>query len=188
MPGEEASFQVDLAEFNALRTEIQTFLTLQSAFLALAVAIIAAIISVAVGQEPRVRPWIVAAIPLPFAILAILYADVVARIGRAARYIQVTLRPRLLIQTAPHDALGWEEYVHKSDPDKDLLWWTDKIRYAVFAVPAIVTYFASFWWLVPSKWDHYVKAVNGIALLGASVVVWRSEAAILKEIVSETKN
>ncbi len=188
MPGEADSLQVDLAEYNALRAEIQTLLTLQSAFLALAVAIIAAVIPVAASQEACVRPWIVAAIPLPFAILAILYADVVGRIGRAARYIQVTLRARLLKQTAPQDALGWEQYVHEDYPDKKLLLWTDKIRYAVFAGPAIVAYFASFRWAVPTRWDPYVKAVNAVAIAAASILVWRVEVAILREIVSEPKN
>jgi hypothetical protein len=69
------------------------------------------------------------------------------------------------------------------DPNKKLLWWTDKIRYAIFFLPAIVTYVVSFWWRVPAQWDPWVKTVNGVALLGACIVVWRSEV-VLKEIVS----
>jgi hypothetical protein len=191
MSGDEASLQVDLAEYGALRAEIQTFLNLQSFFLGLAVAILAAVIPVAVGKRPGTPAWMFAATPLPFAILATLYADVVGRMGRAARYIQKTLQPRLARLTTPNDALGWEKYVHKDvDPSERLLWWTDKIRYPVFALPAIVAYVASFWWPVPAgwKWDLCFKTLNGIALLGASIVVWRSEAIILKEIVSESKN
>ena len=190
MSSEDASLQVDLAEFNALRAEIQTFLNLQSFFLGLAVAILAAVIPVAVGKRPGTPAWTFAAIPLPFAILATLYADVVGRMGRAARYLQTTLQPRLVKLTIPNDALGWELYVHKHDPTERLLWWTDKIRYAVFFLPAMVAYGASFWWPVPAgwKWDLCFKTLNGIALLGASIVVWRSEAIILKEIVSESKN
>ena len=184
MSSDETSLQVDLAEFSALRAEIQTFLTLQSAFLGLAVAIIAAVIPVAAGQAPDTRRWLVAAIPLPLAILATLYADVVARIGRAASYIQNTLRPRLTKQTAPYDALGWEQYVHNHDPVGKLLWWTDKIRYAVFFLPAASAYVDSFWWPLPARWNLYSKVVNGIALLGACVVAWRSEVVIL-EIVSK---
>jgi hypothetical protein len=190
MSSDEASLQVDLAEFNALRAEIQTFLNLQSFFLGLAVAILAAVIPIAVGKRPGTPAWTAAATPLPFAILATLYADVVARIGRAARYIENTLQPRLAKLTAPNVALGWEKYVHKDDPTERLTWWTDKIRYAVFSLPAIVAYLVSFWWPVPAgwKWDLYFKIVNGIALLGASIVVWRSEVVILRGIVSESKN
>jgi hypothetical protein len=173
MSSEDASLQVDLAEFNALRAEIQTFLNLQSFFLGLAVAILAAVIPVAVGKRPGTPAWTFAAIPL-----------------RAARYLQTTLQPRLVKLTTPNDALGWELYVHKHDPTERLLWWTDKIRYAVFFLPAMVAYGASFWWPVPAgwKWDLCFKIVNGIALLGAAIVVWRAETIILKGIVSEPKN
>jgi hypothetical protein len=187
MSGDEASLQVDLAEFNALRAEIQTFLNLQSAFLGLAVAVIVAVIQVAASQPAGRRPWMVAATPLPFAILATLYADVGARVGRAARYIQATIRPRLARQTAPHDALGWEQYVHKDDPNKKLLWLTDKFRYAMFFLPAILAYVVSFWWPAPTSRDPYFKTMNGVALLGASSVVWRSEV-VLKEILSKRKH
>jgi len=195
MSSDEASLQVDLAEYNALRAEIQTFLNLQSAFLGLAVAIIAALIPVAASKDAvTALPWIIAATPLPFAILATLYADVIARIGRVARYIQTTLQPRLAKQTNPsaatgeNDTLGWERYVHKDDPNKKLLWATDKIRYAIFFLPAILAYYASFWWPMSEayfiadglsqRWDLYFKITNGIALVGASIVVWRSESVI----------
>jgi hypothetical protein len=187
MSGDEASLQVDLAEFNALRAEIQTFLNLQSAFLGLAVAVVVAVIQVGAGQPAERRPWMVAATPLPFAILATLYADVGARVGRAARYIQGTLQPRLARQTAPNHALGWEKYVHRDDPNKNLLWLTDKFRYAIFFLPAIAAYAVSFWWPVPDYRDAYLKTVNGIALFGASIVVWRSEV-VLKEILSKPKH
>src|ERR1039458_4018047 len=191
MSSEDASLQVDLAEFNALRAEIQTFLNLQSFFLGLAVAILAAVIPVAVGKRPGTPAWTFAAIPLPFAILATLYADVVGRMGRAARYIQTTLQPRLAKLTTPNDALGWELYVHKHDPTERLLWWTDKIRYAVFFLPAMVAYGAAFWWPVPAGWkwdDLCFKIVNGIALLGAAIVVRRGGGIILKGDGIKTKN
>jgi hypothetical protein len=183
----EASFQVDLAEFNALRAEIQTFLTLQSAFLALAVAIIAAAISV-FAEHPEKKPELLAAAPLPFAVVAILYADVVARIGRAARYIQTKLRPRLAKQTAPDDALGWEQYVHQDDPNLKLLRWTDKGRYAMVFLPALLAYVASFWWPIQPalrRWDLFFKIVNGIAVIGAAIVIVRSEMLIEREILSK---
>ncbi|MGA1997675.1 MAG: hypothetical protein ABSH45_18040 [Bryobacteraceae bacterium] len=189
MSSDDVSLEVDLAEFNALRAEIQTFLNLQSFFLGLAVAIIAAVIPVAVGQTPGMRPWTFAATPFPLAILATLYADVIARIGRAAGYIQTTLRPRLAKLTAPNDALGWEKYIHRDDPTGRLLLWTDRIRYAVFFLPAIITYLASLWWPVPAgcEWDLFFKTVNLIALLGASIVMWRSEA-VIQGIVSNPKD
>jgi hypothetical protein len=187
MSSDQATMQVDLAEFDALRAEIQTFLNLQCAFLGVAVAFIGALIPVAAGQQEEMRRWLVTGTPLPFAILAILYADVAARIGRAANYIQTGLRPRIVAQTAP-DVLGWEQYVHKHDPNSRLLWVTDKIRYFIFFLPAIFTYGVSFWAPVsPAAWDLFFRYVNGIALLGALIVVLRSER-VLKEIVSTPKN
>lgn len=185
MSSDEAALQVDLAEFNALRSEIQTFITLQSAFLGLAIAVIAAVLTVA--DKAEVRPWLLAATPLTFAILGVLYADVVARIGRAARYIQTVLQPRFARQTAPLEALGWERYVHKTDPKKRLLSWTDRIRYAIFFLPAIVTYVISFWWPAPGSWSVFFKIVNGIALLGGCAVVRESES-VVKEILSRPRH
>jgi hypothetical protein len=182
---DQASIQVDLAEFGALRAEIQTFLNLQSAFLGLAVAFIAAVIPVAVGQQEEMPQWMVAGTPLPLAILAILYADVAARIGRAARYIHAMLRPRLATQSNPN-LLGWEQYVHQDDPNKQLLRLTDKIRYSIFFLPAILAYVVSF--LLPApRWDFVFKTVNGIALLGAFAVVWWLEG-VLKGTVSKPRN
>ena len=190
MSGDEASLQVDLAEYGALRAEIQTFLNLQSFFLGLAVAIIAAIIPVAAGQPTGTLPWVVAATPLPFAILATLYAEVAARIGRAAEYIQTTLQPRLAKRTDPNDALGWEQFVHEEDPARQLLWLTDKLRYLIFFLPAILAYVLSFRLPVPpawGRWDLFFKIVDALALLGPPIVLRWSER-VLKGIVSEPKD
>jgi hypothetical protein len=187
MSSDEAALQVDLAEFNALRAEIQTFITLQSAFLGLAIAVVAAGMTVAVGPLPEMRPWMLAASPLTFAILAILYADVVARIGRAARYIEHEIQPRLARQTWPHRALGWEHYVHKVDPSKELLKRTDEIRYAIFFLPAVVTYCLSYFWPVRAWWNVVFWIVNPIALLGAFTVK-RLAGGVVKEIASKPKH
>ena len=190
MPDNGPSLEVDLAEYNALRTEIQTFLNLQITFLALAAGIVPVVISIAVGQSTDRLPWIVAATPLPFAFLAALYADIAARIGRAANYIQHTLRPRLARHTAPDDALGWELYVHEHDPAKRLLWWTDQLRYLVFFLPAVAAYFVSAWMPVLHVWcgwNYIFKIVNGMALIG-SLIAARWSERILKEIASQSKN
>jgi hypothetical protein len=179
MSSDEASLQVDLAEFNALRAEIQTFITLQSGFLGLAVAIAAAVIPIAVGQPPETRRWIVAACPIPFAILAVLYADVVARIGRAATYIQSKLQPRLAKQTGSKDAFGWERYVHQEYPSNGLLWFTDKIRYPIFFLPGGIAWYANIKWLwLPPWWDRVFGIGNAVALAAAVVVAVASEIAI----------
>lgn len=177
MTNAEASFQVDLAEFNALRAEIQTFITLQSAFVGLAVAIVAAVIPVAVGLPPDTRRWIVAATPIPYAILAVLYADVVARIGRAAKYIQTKLQPRLAAHTHPKEALGWEHYVHNEYSSR-LLGYTDKIRYPIFFLPAIIAWVANFFLPLPPWWNLGFRIVNALAVLAASTVAAKSEAVI----------
>jgi hypothetical protein len=175
MPSEEARLQVDLAEFSALRAEIQTFLTLQGVLLYLAVAAMGAIIPVAVGKELGVRHWIAAAAPLAFTILAALYADIVARIARAATYINRTLRPGLTTLAATDAALGWEDYVHKRDPHANFLEWSDRVRYAVFAVPAVAAFFGFGWWQIcgwrqqPSPW-HWWGPVLDAADIGAFFV------------------
>ena len=156
----------------------------------LAVAIIAAIIPVAAGQPTGTLPWVAAATPLPFAILATLYAEVAARIGRAAEYIQTTLQPRLAKRTEPNDALGWEQFVHEEDPARQLLWLTDKLRYLIFFLPAILAYVLSFRLPVPpawGRWDLFFKIVDALALLGPPIVLRWSER-VLKGIVSEPKD
>ncbi len=180
MSSDEASLQVDLAEFNALRAEIQTFITLQSAFVGLAVAIAAAVIPIAVGQPPETRRWIIAACPIPFALLMMLYADVVARIGRAATYIQEKLRPRLAKRTASKDALGWERYVHREYPSNLLLWFTDKIRYPIFLLPGAIALALNLFWLgLPTYWgERGMCILNGLALAAAVAVTVASELAI----------
>jgi hypothetical protein len=139
----------------------------------------------AIGQK-EMGQWMVAGTPLPLAILATLYADVAARIGRAASYIHNKLRPRLAQQTSPA-ALGWEQYIRQDDPNKELLRLTDKVRYFIFFFPAIFTYVLSFWLRVSLGWDLFFKIVNGIALLGAFIVARWSES-VLKEIPSQPAN
>jgi hypothetical protein len=181
--------QVDLAEFAALRAEILTFLNLQNAFLGVAVLIITAVINVAAGE--KVRLWMVGCAPLPLAILAALYGDVAARIGRAGNYIGGTLGTRLDNQLPPR-SLGWERFIRKEYQHRRLLWCTDKIRYFVFFVLALVSQIVSDPSSVPSPvlvlWLTRLKTVNWYALGLAFIAVCSLEYVAGKQIDAAGKS
>src|SRR5271155_4176965 len=130
-----------LAEFSAMRSEITTFVTLQVQFLSASVVLGGVLVGLAVNKWSPFRESL-DIVPIPFLLLAMLYADTKARVLRAACYIDDKLRPRLVAAGLP-EALQWEEYIRQEYPARKHLEIMDRLRWLIFLFPALVTLFLS---------------------------------------------
>src|SRR5712692_9068399 len=126
-----------LAEFSSLRSEITTFITLQVQILGFSVVLWGALMTIGFSHWVDFRDFL-AVCPIPFLLLALLYADAKARIIRAASYIQVKLSPNL------HD-LSWEVFIRT---EYRLRWFvsaTEWMRWLFFLFPALSSFLLSCW-------------------------------------------
>lgn len=124
-----------LAEFSAARSEITTLLSQQGQFLNFGVVLLGLAITAA-GRWPESFAGYLRLLPLPFCILGVLYADVTARVLRAARYIELGLRPQVE-QLAGSQCLGWETYIRGKEPGRGMMSVLDCLRYVFFLAPSI---------------------------------------------------
>jgi hypothetical protein len=124
-----------LAEYTALRGEITTLLSLQGQFLSFSILFFGFVVTMATRDMRDVSRFM-PLLPIPFAVLGLLYADVAFRIMRAAHYIHQELRPRL-------DGLGgdrslrWETYIRDEYPARRVMHWMDRLRWGFFLAPAL---------------------------------------------------
>ena len=125
-----------MSEFSAMRTEITTFITLEVQSLSVSVALAGVLVGLAVHDWNTFREALDIC-PLPFLVLALLYADVKARVLRAACYIQNKLRPQI-ISAGLAESLQWEEYIRKEYPARKQLAFIEWLRWLVFLAPAVV--------------------------------------------------
>jgi hypothetical protein len=130
-----------IAEFSAMRSEITTFITLEVQFLAVSVTFAGVLVGFAVHDWSAFRESLDIC-PIPFLVLALLYADTKARVLRAACYIQTKLRPQF-VEAGLSESLQWEEFIRTEYPARRHLEIIEWLRWLVFLVPAIVTLFLS---------------------------------------------
>ena len=138
-----------LADFAAMRSEITTLLSLQGQFLSMSVLLLSIFVAASSRQElvAYLKPYLSMG-AIPFLILGLLYADSSARIMRAARYINLTLRPALEKLTGPYPA--WEDYIRKGPPGSKLTSALDYLRWVFFLGPA--AYFTWFGFVDHQEW------------------------------------
>jgi len=100
---------VALAEFDALRVEIQWRSTMQHGLLNLSLVATAALGTIAFSGLSRVG--ILLLLPIVGSVFGFLYFDHDVAVSRAGDYIREELRPALKRYTGWDDALGWEDYI-----------------------------------------------------------------------------
>jgi hypothetical protein len=130
-----------MGEFAAMRSEITTFIALEVQFLTASVALAGVLVGFAVHDWESFRR-VFAVVPIPFAVLGLLYADTKARVQRAARYIHTVLRKE--VQDAGSErALRWEDYIRSQYQNKAYLEVFEWLRWLIFVGPAGVALYFS---------------------------------------------
>lgn len=135
------SNSVLIAEYAALRSEITTFINLEVQFLSVSVALSGVLIGIAAHDPKTFQEWFDLC-PIPFLLLALLYADVKARVLRAASYIQRKLQPRLF-DGEPNGYWEWERFIREEYSKKLVLSVMEWMRWLIFLAPALIFFFFS---------------------------------------------
>lgn len=184
------ALKIKLAEYEALRYEITTFLGLQGQFMSYSIALSSGILALGSGivalgaKDPdtlKVPAVILAFLPAPFLILGILYGDVKMRILRVALYIEKELRPAL-IDGSPElmSCLRWESFIREPG---DMIWFllpiADLLRYLVFLLPVVALWVL--WWWNRSYTKHpclcmLLVVFEAIVFFGLAFVMWKLES------------
>jgi Putative Ig domain len=174
-----------LAEYAAMRSEIGTMQSLQGQFLSMSLVLVGACIAVTASdafskQAPGYASWAA----IPFGILALLYADVTARIMKPASYIHRHLRRELKNLAGP--CLEWENFLRGKHPGSRLAWWLDMLRWSFFLGPGLLLTGEAFatqqkgWpWL--QRWLPWVDV--GMLVVCCGVVFWVER--VRQEVVQE---
>jgi hypothetical protein len=159
-----------LAEFTAIRSEITTLHSLQGQFMSISAALMGGFIAVAASTSGSNLMKEFASIgAIPFVVLGLLYADVTARILRAARFIQQELRPEI-VNLAAVECLLWEAYLSKHYPGKRLMNCLDYLRWALFLIPA--AFFTVFAFVEQQWWGAAVDVLLVVWCLSALIYVY----------------
>ncbi|HTT21420.1 MAG TPA: hypothetical protein VMG82_21000 [Candidatus Sulfotelmatobacter sp.] len=130
-----------ISEFGAMRNEITTFISLEVQFLNLSVLLAGVLAGIAANKWQDFSDFL-ALCPIPFLVFALLYADVRARILRAAFYIHNNIRPHLLVPGAD-DLITWEKFIRDKYPMRGFMTVADRLRWLVFLLPALSAFLLS---------------------------------------------
>jgi hypothetical protein len=126
-----------MGEFSAMRAEITTFISLEVQFLTASVALAGVLVGFAFHDWSTFQNSLDVC-PIPFLVLALLYADTKARVLRAASYIQDKLQPELR-KAGLSTPLQWEDYIRKEYHQRGYLEFFERMRWLVFLGPAIIS-------------------------------------------------
>jgi hypothetical protein len=124
-PGDIKS--VLMGEFSAMRAEITTFIALEVQFLTASVALAGVLVGFAFHDWDTFQGSLDIC-PIPFLVLALLYADTKARVQRAATYIHTRLQPQLR-KAGLIESLQWEDYIRKENPQRKNLVFFERMRF-----------------------------------------------------------
>ena len=166
--------QLLIAEYNALRREIELLIEHQKdivnfsilAFVAMVglPGVITKIQDTEPGNIPELFLYVYLAFPSIFFLLALLYADKSARILRAAHYIHSDLRKKAIQICNCENIWRWEFYKSgEKSLRRTTAKWLDMIRWFIFIFPSfisIVLFFA-----LPSEVKSIVDIKTIIILL-----------------------
>lgn len=148
----DCSLEVLLAEYNALRREIELLIEHQKDTMNFLILVFVAMIGLFgyIKDKPSLQPFSYAFLFFPFIFcsLILLYADKTMRILRAANYIHNCLRKRICDVCEDERLLRWEKYKrHEDSFSKDSALWLDRARWFIFAfsiLVSIVLFFLSY--------------------------------------------
>lgn len=135
-----------MAEYNALRREIELLIEHQKDIMNFSILTIVAMATLfgAIEAKKELQPvsYVYLVFPWIFLLLALLYADKTARILRVADYIHNYLRREIIEMCGDENVLQWELYKsNRYSFRRKLALVLDRIRWFIFFIPA----FFSFW-------------------------------------------
>lgn len=159
--------QIFLAEYNALRREIELLIEHQKDIMNFSILTIVAMVGLAgvliEANEMHEFSYIYLAFPLIFLSLALLYADKTVRILRAADYIHNYLRKRIIDKYGEEKLLKWEHYKsHESSYSKGFARILDKARWIIFILPSAISI---------GLFIHYYGTVNLCYILLYTILI-----------------
>src|SRR5258708_22527640 len=114
-PSDTALLQVHLAEYSALRNEINAFHAIEHQTLNFNIAILAALVGflAKAGGLSSYRPLILLLVPLPFLLLGFFFGYAQMRIIQVATYIHKQLRSKVQVVLDHDDIWAWEDFRRK---------------------------------------------------------------------------
>lgn len=192
---------VFIAEYNALRRELEIFLEHQKDIMNFSVLVFTAILGLfgilrtQIENEDIFRPasYVFLLFPWIFYLLALLYADKTVRILRIADYLQNHLRKRI-IRISGELFWQWELYkMHESFPlkSRNLALLFDRTRWLIFMGPSVMSIILFFGLYYDVKISSYRNIVNlsndiiAILLLATNAVaimlIWKFVIPRLQE-------
>jgi hypothetical protein len=164
-----------IAEYNALRGEIDVYHHHQKEITNFVFLVLTAMFSILGGglafnpEKLSSAAFIFLLFPYVFTLLSFLYADRTIRIIRIADYLHNYLRRKVDEVTGEH-AWQWETYKrHTTIFNRILALILDKTRWIVFLLPSLLS-ICIFFFLVPCKYDLY--QIN--LVLGDSIAIFLS--------------
>jgi predicted negative regulator of RcsB-dependent stress response len=181
-----------VAEFDALRREIEILIEHQKEIMNFSILILTAmaglfgIIETKTGLDSLsyvflLFPWI-------FFLLMLLYADKIVRILRVADYLHNYLRKRI-IEICGENFWEWELYKsHESSFKIDLALTLDRIRWIIFIVPIILS--LVIFYVLSLGQDHFriallvmdiIAIVIGLAIVAKWVIIPLEETEPIKD-------
>jgi len=136
--------QIFLAEYNALRREIELLIEHQKDIMNFSILTIAAMAGLfgifKADTELQSFSYIyLVFFPLIFLLLALLYADKTVRILRAADYIHNHLRKEIVKKYKEERIWQWELYKSGDSFERELALWLDRKRWYIFLFPCVIS-------------------------------------------------
>ena len=164
---------VALAEFSALRSEIDNLASAHRTMINLNITVVAAITGLVLAN--RADPHLLLALPLVSGAIGLVYQWYVMHAKHIGDYIDETLRPLLVEQTGDDRMLAWEHRLRTEVYRRPGSAITSRIAYVLLfpAVPAaslVVTYQH-----LDSPW-YWTTWLAGFGLLIVQVTVWWLQA------------
>jgi hypothetical protein len=167
VPG--AAVDVVLAEFAALRNEIDQLAGAQRKMINLNITAVATIVGLVLAQ--RADPHLLLALPVVSAAIGLVYQWYVLHAKHIGDYIDAILRPLLVAHTGDERVLGWEHQLRTTVYRRRGSGLAGRLSYLLLfpAVPAValaatIAYLDTAW--------HWLAWTGGLALFGTQVTVW----------------
>jgi hypothetical protein len=166
-----------LAEYNALRREIDIYHDHQKQLINFAVLILAGLASTQFAPLAtsviKQRPMLLLLIPVLFVTFAHMFADRMIRILRLADYIHNCARPTVSALVG-HDVWQWEHYKQATELfDRRIMRALDRSRWAIFMLPscAAVTLFGILRWDAAWGVGEFVFFACDLCYIGSMLIL-----------------
>ena len=162
-PDLQYKVQAILAEYNALRSEIQSRSDYQNRILQLHITALTVLLGTALSQP--LGHLIILLVPLESTIFGLWWYDNAAAIGDIARYIRVSIEGKIGEVLKDPNVMGWERrplVTHKPLFSRKRTLITTSLVWLTFVAPAIVTLTTTFLLLLTSLNSKPLQQISNI--------------------------